>query len=150
MSHVRISTQSQYGPLIPTKHADVIIGFEPIETLRVAREYANAKSKVVFDNRPNYPLGVLSGEATYPPIEAIQKELENLCANVQILDATVIAIRNGNSQAANITLIGALTGLPEIPLTLKDFQDTLSKRFRGEVYEINLKVFAEGYAAVKP
>ena len=66
MSHVRVSSLHQYGVLIPRGEADIIIGFEPIETLRVAREYGNKSTRIIFDTRPNYPLGVLVGEALYP------------------------------------------------------------------------------------
>ena len=37
MSHVRVSLTTEYGVLIPRGQADIIVGFEPIETLRVAR-----------------------------------------------------------------------------------------------------------------
>lgn len=149
MSHVRISSLRQFGPLIPFKQADIIVGFEPVETLRVARDYANHDSKVIFDPRPNYPLGVLIGEAIYPEIAAIEKELRAICGSVQLIDATGIAIKAGNPQAANITLMGALTALNDIPLDLNDYYELLKSRFSGEVLQLNASVFQMGYEALK-
>lgn len=146
MSHVRISARKQYSALIPRGEAHIIIGFEPIETLRVAREYGNNSTKVVFDPRPNYPLGVLIGEAVYPEIEAIAAELKYLCGSVQILEATRLAQEAGNAQAANILLMGALTAMPEMPLQGEDYIDVLNQRFKGEVYALNQKVFDLGYS----
>lgn len=145
MSHVRISLQKQYSALIPRGEAHIIIGFEPIETLRIAREYGSKITKVVLDPRPNYPLGVLIGEAIYPEIDAIAAELEHLCGSVQILEATHLAQEAGNAQAANILLMGALTAMPEIPLQAEDYVQVLTQRFKGAVYELNQKVFDLGY-----
>lgn len=148
MSHVRISCTRQYGALIPREKADIIIGFEPIETLRIARDFGNKKTRVIFDSRPNYPLGVLSGEAVYPDIEAIEKELRFRCGTVQIIEATGLAIDAGNPQAANITLMGALAALDEVPLVDTDYDIVLSSRFKGDVLELNRKVFKQGYSLV--
>ncbi|MEA1961299.1 MAG: indolepyruvate oxidoreductase subunit beta [Bacillota bacterium] len=149
MSHVRISSQTQYGPLIPVNQADIIIGFEPIETLRIAREFGNTSSQIVLDTRPNYPLAVLSGEASYPPIINLIKELSRLCKSVQIVEAAEIAINNGNPQAANITLMGTLTALEDVPLTRDEFISTLQKRFSGSICEMNQTVFELGYSSIQ-
>lgn len=145
MSHVRISLSRQFGPLIPFQEADIIVGFEPIEALRVARDFGNAATRVIFDPRPNYPLGVLIGEAVYPELTAIHKELQTICGSVQTVDATRIAIEAGNPQAANIIIMGALTALTEVPLDLADYYEILKTRFSGKVLELNERVFKLGY-----
>lgn len=149
MSHVRISQTGQRGPLIPRGQADIILGFEPIETLRVAREYGNQSTRIIFNTRPNYPLGVLIGEAAYPEIDAVKNELSTLCSQVQVVDATNLARQAGNAQAANIVLLGALAALPQIPLKLEDYDMILSQRFQGEVLEINRQAFRLGYEVMQ-
>lgn len=148
MSHLRISAKRQLGPLIPFKEADIIVGFEPIEILRVARDYCNINTKIIFDTRPNYPLGVLIGEAVYPDISAISNELRTLCSKVQVVDATRIAIEAGNPQAANITIMGSLIALPEVPLDPADYFQILKTRFTGKVLDLNEVVFRLGYDAL--
>ena len=59
MSHVRVSETEDFGVLIPSGEAHIIIGFEPLETLRMARQYANKETMIIYDPRPVYPLGVL-------------------------------------------------------------------------------------------
>ncbi|MDO4540067.1 MAG: indolepyruvate oxidoreductase subunit beta [Syntrophomonadaceae bacterium] len=144
MSHVRISTATEYGVLIPRGEAHILVGFEPIETVRVAREYACKQTWVIFDPRPNYPLGVLIGEESYPTLESIEQELKELCDRVWVLPATDIAIEAGNPQAANITLMGALTALPQLPLNSQDYDRVMEQRFKGSVLELNRKVFKLG------
>lgn len=148
MSHVRVSLTTEYGVLIPRGQADIIVGFEPIETLRVAREFGNKNTWVIFDSRPNYPLGVLIGEAHYPSIEDIKKELTRLCGKVQIIEATDLAVKAGNSQAANILLMGALTALPYLPISSDDYDQVLKQRFKGETLALNQEVFKLGYEQV--
>lgn len=148
MSHVRVSSQRQYGALIPRGDADIIIGFEPMEVLRIARDYGYGQTKVVFDPRPNYPLGVLSGDAVYPDIKTIEAELGYRSGWVRVLDATRLAQEVGNAQAANILMMGALTALPEVPLTEDDYHVVLRQRFSGQTLELNIKAFHAGYSAM--
>ncbi|MGI6413991.1 MAG: indolepyruvate oxidoreductase subunit beta [Syntrophomonadaceae bacterium] len=145
MSHVRVSNKVLYGPLIPYNEADIIVGFEPVEVLRIARQYGNKNTKIIFDPRPNYPLGVLIGEDTYPEIEAIINELNYLCGEVKIIEATAAAQECGNPQAANILLMGSLTAVPEIPLSDEDYTEILKQRFKDKVLEVNCRVFEIGY-----
>lgn len=145
MSHVRISKSKHWGVLIPQGEAHIITGFEPIETLRIARQYANSNTVLLLDPRPNYPLGVLMGESSYPDIEDIVKELQMLCAEVHIVDATEVASACGNSQAANIAMMGVLTSLPQLPLGLEDYETVLSWRFKGSVLNLNRTVLQAGY-----
>ena len=149
MSHVRISATTEYGVLIPLQQADIIVSFEPTDTLRVARDYANKSTLIITDSRPNYPLGVLIGEAQYPPIEAIEAELNKLSGQVQIIEATRLAVEAGNSQATNILLMGALTALPSVPIDIDDYERILEQRFSGQVLEMNRKVLKIGYEQVK-
>lgn len=149
MSHVRISKKLLYGPLIPYHEADIIVGFEPMEILRIARQYGNKESKVIFDPRPNYPLGVLTGEDLYPDLGAIKNELACLCGEIYVVDATVAAQKAGNPQAANILLMGSLTAVPEVPLSSEDYTDILSQRFKDSVLEVNCRVFGLGNELMK-
>jgi indolepyruvate ferredoxin oxidoreductase beta subunit len=149
MSHVRISATTEYGVLIPLQQADIIVSFEPTDTLRVARDYANKSTLIITDSRPNYPLGVLIGEAQYPPVEAIEAELKKLSGQVQIIEATKLAVEAGNSQATNILLMGALTALPSVPIDIDDYERILEQRFSGQILEMNRKVLKIGYEQVK-
>ena len=149
MSHVRISTATEYGVLIPLGQADIIVSFEPTDTLRVARDYANKSTLIITESRPNYPLGVLIGEASYPPMEAIEAELKKLSGQVQIIEATNLAVEAGNSQATNILLMGALSALPSVPIDADDYDKVLEQRFSGKALELNRKVFKIGYEYMK-
>ena len=148
MSHVRVSADKEMSVLIPSGEGHIIIGFEPLETLRMTRKYANEQTMIVYDPRPVYPLGVLQGVQTYPALEDITAEIQALSAAAYAVPAADIAMGVGDSRAANIALLGAFTQLPDAPLSREDLEKILAKRFKGAVLELNQKAFAMGCEAV--
>ena len=127
MSHVRVSAKMDPSVLIPSGEAHIIIGFEPLETLRIARKYAGADTVAVYDPRPVYPLGVLQGVQTYPPLEELQAEIEQLSSVALAIPAADIAMEAGDSKAANIALLGAFSQLPGAPLSREDLEKILAQ-----------------------
>ena len=149
MSHVRVSNQWDPSVLISAGEAHIIIGFEPLETLRIARKYAGPETVTVYDPRPVYPLGVLQGSQTYPPLEELQAEIAALSRTALAIPAADIAIEAGDSRAANIALLGAFSQLSAAPLSREDLEKILTQRFKGAVLELNQRAFAMGYEAAK-
>ena len=148
MSHVRVSAERELGVLIPRGEAHFIIGFEPLETLRIARRYAGAETRIIYDPRPIYPQGVLRGAQTYPAPEALRGEIHALGAEAREIPAADIALSCGDARAANIALLGAFSCLPGAPLDREDLAAILKQRFQGAVLELNERVFARGCAAL--
>jgi indolepyruvate ferredoxin oxidoreductase beta subunit len=91
-SHVRVSKSFQYGPIIPEAQVDIILGLEPVESLRMLCRYGNSKTDVITNIRPIHPMAVAIGEAEYPPLEKIKQSLCELSHEVWYLDASQIAI----------------------------------------------------------
>lgn len=148
MSHIRVTEKEELGVLIPKGEAHVIVGFEPLETLRMARQYGSKKTIAIFDDRVSYPVGVLGGEQVYPPLESITAEIRQRCQTALIVPAAELALRAGDGKAANIALMGALLALPELPIQKEDFARALEQRFKGAVLELNQKVFEMGAKAL--
>ncbi len=144
MSHIRVTEQGELGVLIPKGGAHVIVGFEPLETLRMARQYGNKETFAIFDDRIAYPVGVLTGEQTYPPLSDIVGELQSVCHKALIVPAAALALQAGDGKAANIALMGALMALNALPISKEDFARALSQRFKGAVLALNQKVFEMG------
>lgn len=149
MSHLRISRQAQYGPLIPHGQADVILGLEPVETLRVLGQYGNPGVTVITNSRPVYPLAVAIGIAHYPSVEEIVRALEGLSSRAWMINATDIALDLGASILANIVMAGALVGAGVLPLAVKEFELELQESLPADRLDLNLKAFRRGLAEVK-
>ena len=149
MSHVRVSADTDLGVLIPAGEAHFIICFEPLETLRIARRYANPGTRIIYDPRPVYPQSVLRGRTVYPDLEDLKAEIDSLCKEAIQVPAADIALECGDSRAANIALIGAFSCLEGAPLDTKALEEVVAQRFKGAVLALNQKVFALGCEAVK-
>ncbi len=141
MSHVRFSAQAQCGPLIPEGEADVIVGLEPIEALRIIGDYGNPQTRVIVSPRPIYPIWVLSGQAKYPPVEEVMQKLRELVSEVRV----VKAIEEGEAAlAANVVMVGALAGSGMVPIEIKHFEDSIKEIVSPKDLDTNLQAFRKG------
>lgn len=148
MSNVRLSHQMQFGPLIPRGEADVIVGFEPAEVLRVFRVYGNSGTRIIVNPRPNYPLHTLIGETEYPAVNAIIDELKRTAASVQIVEATEIARQVGQDVSQNVLMVGCLAGSGLMPVPLEKYHETMNEIFKGKALQINQNMFQLGIEAM--
>jgi indolepyruvate ferredoxin oxidoreductase beta subunit len=144
MSHLRVSAQSAWSPQIPKGRADIIVSLEPIEAIRVLRHYGNPKVKVLTNTRPIYPVGVIAGELDYPSAEAIKVSIRELSSIAWFIEATEEAIKLGDPMLGNIIMIGAVSGIGELPLGREDFKGAISGSLAEDRLDINLKAFDIG------
>ncbi len=144
MSHLRISQESQFSPLIPEGQADLIVAMEPVEALRVIAQYGNPSTSAVINSRPIYPTAVTVGEAQYPPLDKIKETIHELARTSWFVDATEIALSLGAPIFTNIIMVGAVAGTGVLPLARKTYEEIIHESFPGPQLEVNLKAFAKG------
>ncbi len=146
MSHVRFSAKAQCGPLIPEGEADIIVGLEPIEALRIIADYGSPRTRVIVSPRPIYPIWVLSGQAKYPPVEEVMQKLGELVAEVRV----VKAIEEGETGlAANVVMVGALAGSGMVPIEMKNFEESIREIMSPRDVDLNLRAFEKGVELIK-
>jgi len=148
-SHVRISKRTQHGPLTPEGQADIILGLEPVESLRMLGIYGNPKTYVITNIRPIYPMAVTIGEAEYPSLETIKQGLCELSREAWYLDASEIAIRLGAPLLTNMVMAGALIGSGLIPLEEEKLKRQLEMIFKKDKLSLNLEAFILGVSAIR-
>ena len=149
MSHIRVSADATWSPQIPKGKADIVVTLEPIEAIRVLMSYGNPEVAVVTNTRPIYPVGVISGELTYPTSEEIQDSIKDLSSRAWFVEATDEALKLGNPILGNIIMIGALSGTGSLPMTREDFQAVIQESLPAGTLDANLKAFDLGVAKVK-
>ncbi|MCK9355672.1 MAG: indolepyruvate oxidoreductase subunit beta [Dehalococcoidia bacterium] len=148
-SHVRVSHDRSYGPLIPAGQADVILTLEPAEALRLLSELGNPSTVVVTNSRPVYPPDVSSGRATYPATKDLFGALKRYSSRCMVVDASAAALAMGDPIFTNIVMLGVLVGADVAPLERKDMADVLADRFKGTVLERNLAALDRGIALAR-
>jgi len=145
-SHVRISKEAQYGAITPAGLADIILGLEPMEALRILGAFGAPQTFVATNTRPIHTMAVATGEAEYPSLDNVKKAIGELSKNAWYIDASEIAISLGVPLIANMVMLGALVGLGLLPLSRDEMEKQLSSSFRGERLTLNRKAFAMGIA----
>ncbi|MDD5127550.1 MAG: indolepyruvate oxidoreductase subunit beta [Dehalococcoidales bacterium] len=147
MSHMRISKEIVYSPLIEEGTADIILGMEPSETLRMLGRFGNPAVKTIVNPRPIYSVDVAGGEAEYPDFDKLLEAIRGLSAKTWIVNATEEAEKMGSPIVANTILVGALVGSGTIPLDRKSMEPVLEDRF-PKALALNLKAFDRGMALI--
>jgi indolepyruvate ferredoxin oxidoreductase, beta subunit len=132
--------------IVSDGEADVLMSFEPSETLRALAKCSPA-STVITNIVPLVPFTVAVGKGTYPDIKAslelIRKKVKRLIA----LNANALAEEAGSAMAVNIVMLGALAQSGILPLTRDHFLAALKKTIKKKLLEVNLKAFDLGFEA---
>ncbi|AKG91664.1 indolepyruvate ferredoxin oxidoreductase, beta subunit [Geoglobus ahangari] len=133
------------APLIPYGHADFIASLEPVEVLRYG-QYMNENTVVLMNTRPISPPSVSTGDARYPSMDEILERVEGVTENIHLINASEIAERLGNIQAANVVMAGALIGLG-LPLSIESVEMAIADVMPEKIRDLNVKALREGFAA---
>ena len=145
MSHLRISREKQWAPLIPEGRAHVVVGLEPMEGLRVMQKYGNPEVLALSNIRPIRPLDVIGGRAVYPRPEKILVALAGLSAGVWTLAATDIALEMDQPVLSNLAMLGGLSALGlGLPLSAEDISESLAELLPAKAVPMNLAAFRRG------
>jgi len=139
-SHIKISKENSYSPVTLKGKADVILGMEPVETLRTLGDFGNPQVVTIVNPRPIYP----SGDSVYPDIEKIKQLIIELSSKAIFVSATEEALKMGAPIYTNIILLGAFVGAAVLPISSDTMVPILKERFPGEIFDSNLKAFYRG------
>jgi len=149
MSHLRISSESSFSPQIPKGRAHVVVSLEPSEAVRVLNGYGNPEVKVICNTRPIHPIGVISGEQSYPSMEELRKWISDLSSRAWFIDATEAAINLGNPVLGNIVSVGALAATKILPLDRHHLQEVLERKMSPDKVRVNLTAFDLGATMIQ-
>ena len=127
----------------------MVVTLEPIEAIRVLMTYGNPEVKVLTNTRPIYPVGVISGELTYPTIDEIQESIRDLSTRAWFIEATDEALKMGNPILGNIIMIGALAGTGSVPMAREDFQAVIQESLPAGTLDANMQAFDLGVSKVR-
>ena len=149
-SSLRISGRRFYGPLIPEGRGHVVLGLEPLESLRVLGSYGNPRIITITNNHPRYPVGVLSMRTVYPQSAELELAVRGLSGSAWFLDSTRMAVELGVPIAANIVMLGALVGSGAVPILQEvDVERELANSFGKSKLALNLEAFRRGVAKAR-
>jgi indolepyruvate ferredoxin oxidoreductase beta subunit len=143
-SHVRFG-ERVLSPAIPPGEADILVGFEPAESLRWCKELRPNGVAMVNIMKQEPPV-VSFGLYDYPEDPVGQIVAAGI--NVHAFDAGQIARDLGNFRLVNTVMLGAISRY--LPFPAEVLKNEIVDRFREkkpQLVEVNERAFEAGQAA---
>lgn len=143
VSHVR--TGETYSPLIPYGEADLIIGFEPGEAVRVL-PYLKEGGCVITAKRAIAPVTASISKTEYNASDMINY-LKEKASDLKVIDGDEICEKCGSGKILNIALIGAAISSGALDITIEDMEKTIRQRVAEKYIDLNLLALRLGAQA---
>jgi indolepyruvate ferredoxin oxidoreductase beta subunit len=128
------------SPIISDGEADVLLGFEPVETYRAMRK-CSRHSVVVSNDVPVIPYTVAIGKGLYPNVEKIFDFIRSQVKQLITVSAQQLAEQAGSGLATNIVMLGALAKSGVLPIPKEAFEETIRTKTKAKFVETNLRAF---------
>jgi len=134
--------------IISDGEADLLVGFEPAETLRALNK-CNPNTVVITNLAPLMPFTVNIGQGVYPDLAELQALIRQKTAKLIAFNAAALAREAGNMLAVNMVLLGALIQTGILPLTADQVKAAMKTKTKQAFLDSNLKAFDLGYSAAE-
>ena len=132
--------------IISDGEADVLVGFEPSETLRALNK-CNPRTTVITNMAALPPFTVAIGRGTYPDLDHLKRLIAEKTGRLIAFDAAELARAAGNIMSVNIVLLGALCQTGILPVSDDMVRRAIQTRTKAAFVDTNLKAFDLGCQA---
>ena len=103
----------------------------------------------LINSRVVYPIGVITGELSYPSLAEIESIFKKMTAQSWLIDTTIAAVELGNPILSNIIMIGALAKTTLLPIDRRAFEKEIAGNMVADKREINLRAFDAGASMIE-
>lgn len=126
-----------YSPMFPKGTADLLIGFEPAEAVRML-PYLKSEGTVVLNTHPIQPVTATLGGGAYDAAAMIAY-LQKHAGNLTMLDGDAACRKIGSPKVLNMVMLGAVLRSGVLPLTLEEVTETMERTVKPQFRELNRK-----------
>ena len=135
-SHIRLG-EHLHSPMIAKGTADIIIGFEPAEAVRML-PYLKDNGQVIVSSHAIMPVTSTLSGADYDGKEIILY-LKKVVNNLLVVDSEKACHELGSSKVLNILLPGAAISSGALGLTEEEIQDAIKERLPEKFHDLNYR-----------
>lgn len=135
-SHLRMG-DDLYSPMIETGTADLIIGFEPGEAVRML-PYLKEGGHVVVSSRTIAPVTATLGGSSYDGQEMLNY-LQSVVPDLTIVDGETACREISSPKVLNMVLLGAATRTGMLGLTEEDIKDAILRTLPEKFHALNFQ-----------
>ena len=136
------------SPMLALGEADVLLGFEPLETLR-GLPYLRAGGAVFSSADPLPPLSVSLGGARYPSPEEVEAQTRRVAGQCQFVPCRELGLKAGSVQAGNTVLLSVACASGVLPFGVDALEAAIGKYLPAKLQAVNLKALELGMAALR-
>lgn len=133
-SHLRMG-ENLYSPMIAEHTADLILGFEPGETVRIL-PYLKEDGQVVVSSRAIMPVTATLSGASYCGEDMLTYLRKNI-KNLLIVDTEKACMEIGSPKVMNILLLGAAVESGALGLEEEDLKNAIRSKLPERFHELN-------------
>lgn len=134
-SHLRMG-DNLYSPMIETGTADLIIGFEPGETVRML-PYLKDHGHIVVSTRAVKPVTATLSGSDYDAPQMLEY-LKAAVPNLTLVNADQACADIGSSKVLNMVLLGAAIRTGVLDFTISEIEDIMKYTLPEKFHEMNL------------
>jgi len=147
ISNIRMG-EKVLAPTVLEENADVLLGFEPLETLRNLK-YTSEKTLILMNDEPIPPPGLTTKMMSYPSLDEITEKIRGFTKNVVVVDAAKLAKEAGSVLTRNVVLIGGLAATGKMPVKTETLKEGIRELVPAKYLDMNMKAFELGYEDVQ-
>lgn len=146
-SNVRIG-EKILSATVMEGQADVLLGFEPLETLRNLK-YASDKTTVIMSDEQIPPTELAAKGTAYPNMKEITAKIRRFAKKVVVIETEQLASEAGSRLTSNIVLVGALAATESMPVKTESLMKSVRELVPAKHVDANVKAFKLGYDYMK-
>jgi indolepyruvate ferredoxin oxidoreductase beta subunit len=136
------------SPKIGHGEADILMGFEPMETVR-ALPYLKPGGLVLSSTEFMPPLSVAMGKQECPTMDEVRERIAACTDKAYYMASQTIGVEAGAVQSGNIALLGALCATGALPFGPEALEATIKANLPAKIQAVNLKALEMGVAALE-
>ncbi|SBV90492.1 Pyruvate/ketoisovalerate oxidoreductase, catalytic domain protein [uncultured delta proteobacterium] len=135
------------SPVISHGEADIVLGFEALETYR-AVPYLAREGSVLSSTDFVPPPGVSAGREVCPPLEEIKKVVSGCAKQAWFVPCQELGLKAGSIQCANTVLLGALAATGLLPFGPDALKKAIGRHLPEKLVAMNAAAVDFGVAAI--
>jgi indolepyruvate ferredoxin oxidoreductase, beta subunit len=134
------------GYCIADGTADILIGFEPAETIRAAKK-CGCQTAVITNTEPLPPFTVAMRQASYPDVTAALNLITKRVNTLITINATSLAVRAGSALTVNMVMLGAMAASGANPVPPELLAQVIREKTKKQFVAMNEEAFRLGMEA---
>lgn len=137
------------SPKLDHGEADLLLGFEPLETLR-GLPYLAPRGVVFSSTDFLAPLNVSLGKDVLPSLDTLKEAVASVASKAYYIPCRSLGLQAGSVQCGNSVLLGAVCATGMLPFGVEALEQGITKHLPSALVAGNIKALHLGVDAVRP